>query len=155
MKRFHFTLEAVQTIRERSAREALENYARAVRARTAAEAGLASAENDLARHLEEWRKALGSTFSPGDMLQHEHAREMLENRRKERAQDLRKAQDRLNEALAAFQVARQKREVVERFHARQRHEFNLSALKEEQHLMDEMATSRHEPGLFEKGLAHA
>jgi flagellar export protein FliJ len=155
MKRFRFSLEAVETVRARSAREALENYARKLRIRLAAETALAKADNALAEHLAEWRGAMARSFSPGDMLQREHARTMLEARRNERGQELREAAAAVTQAYAVFQVARQKSDVVERFHERQRHEFNLGALKEEQHLLDEMAASRRDPGLFEKGSAHA
>lgn len=155
MKRFRFSLEAVQTVRARAAREALENYARKLRARLAAEAGLAKAENALAEHLAEWRRTMEHTFSPSDMLQQEHARVMLEARRNERAKELREAAAAVTQAYAAFQLSRQKSDVVERFHDRQRREFNLAVLKEEQHLLDELAATRRDPGLFEKGAAYA
>src|SRR5258706_11788732 len=121
MKRFRFSLEAVQTVRERAAHDALENYARKLRARIAAEAVLAKAEAPLADHLAEWRRAMSHSFSPGDMLQHEHARVMLEARRNERAQELRAAAAVATQAYAGFQLSRQKSDVVERFHDRQRH----------------------------------
>jgi flagellar biosynthesis chaperone FliJ len=154
MKRFRFSLEAVETIRARASREALENYARKLRARIAAESALAKAELTLAEHLTEWRRAMNKSFSPSDMLQNEHARLMLEARRNERAKELREAAASATQAYAAFQVARQKSDVVERFHERQRHEFNLGVLKEEQHFLDELASSRRDPGLFENGAAH-
>jgi flagellar export protein FliJ len=155
MKRFKFSLQAVQTLRERGARTALENYARALRAATDAERLLAASEVALNDQVEEWRKAMKKGFAPSEMLQHEHARAMLEARRNERALALREANKGVVEAQSAFQLARQKCDVVERFHDRQRREFNLSVLKEEQHALDELAASRHEPGIFEKGLAHA
>jgi flagellar export protein FliJ len=155
MKRFKFSLQAVQTIRERAARTALENYARALRNATEAERSLETAERALTAQVDEWRHAMKKSFSPSEMLQHEHARAMLEARRNERAQQLRDANKAVVEAQSAFQLARQKCDVVERFHDRQKREFNLAVLKEEQHLLDEMAASRHEPGIFEKGLAHA
>ena len=80
---------------------------------------------------------------------------MLEARRNERAQQLRASNKAVVEAQSAFQMARQKCDVVERFHDRQKREFSLAVLKEEQHLLDEMAANRHEPGIFEKGMAHA
>lgn len=155
MKRFRFSLEAVETVRARAAREALENYARKLRARIDAEAALEKADHELAEHLAQWRRSMEKTFSPSDMLQHEHTRVMLEARRNERAKELRQAAAAATQAYAAFQVARQKSDVVERFHERQRHEFNLAVLKEEQHLLDELAASRRDPGLFEKGAVHA
>ena len=155
MKRFRFTLEAVQTVRARAAREALEIYARKLRARLAAEANLAKAENALAEHLAEWRRTMEHSFAPSDMLQHEHGRVMLEARRNERARELRDAAAAVTQAYAVFQLSRQKSDVVERFHDRQRHEFNLGVLKEEQHLLDELASTRRDPGLFEKGAVHA
>jgi flagellar biosynthesis chaperone FliJ len=155
MKKFRFTLEAVQTVRARAAREALENYARKLRARLAAEANLAKAEAALAEHLEDWRRAMAQSFSPSQMLQHEHARVMLEARRNERAKELRDAAAAATQAYAAFQLSRQKSDVVDRFHDRQRREFNLGVLKEEQHLLDELAATRRDPGLFEKGAVNA
>jgi flagellar export protein FliJ len=155
MKRFKFSLQAVQTVRERSARTALENYARALRGVSEAEHALEAAEIALNQQIAEWRRAMKTGFAPSDMLQHEHARTMLEARRNERAQELKDANKAVVEAQGAFQLARQKCDVVERFQDRQRHEFNLSVLKEEQHLLDEMASNRHEAGIFEKGFAHA
>jgi len=155
MKRFKFSLQAVQTVRERSARNALEAYARALRDATEAECNLESAEQALKHQVDDWRRAMKKRFAPSEMLQHEHARTMLEARRNERAQQLREANKAVVAAQSAFQLARQKCDVVERFHDRQKREFNLTVLKEEQHLLDEMAASRHEPGIFEKGLAHA
>src|SRR3954470_15421923 len=155
MKKFRFTLEAVQTLRARAAREALENYARKLRGRLAAEANLAKAEAALGEHLGDWRRAMSQSFSPSQMLQHEHARVMLEARRNERARELREAASATAEAYAAFQLSRQKSDVVDRFHDRQRREFNLRVLKEEQNLLDELAATRRDPGLFEKGAVHA
>jgi flagellar export protein FliJ len=155
MKKFRFTLEAVQTVRARAAREALEKYARKLRARLAAEANLAKAEAALTEHLSDWRRAMSHSFSPSQMLQHEHARVMLEARRNERAKELREAAAAATQAYAGFQLSRQKSDVVDRFHDRQRREFNFAILKEEQHLLDELAATRRDPGLFEKGAVHA
>lgn len=155
MKRFHFSLEAVQTVRVRAAREALENYARKLRIRLAAEANLAKAEAALAEHLTDWRRSMSHSFSPSQMLQHEHARVMLEARRNERAKELREAAGHATQAYSAFQLSRQKSDVVDRFHDRQRREFNLAVLKEEQHLLDELAATRRDAGLFEKGAVNA
>src|SRR3954470_15891031 len=155
MKRFHFSLAAVQTMRERAAREALENYARKLRARLEAENALFKADAELVEQLAACRSAMKHNFSPREMLQHEHARVMMEARRNERAQQLREAAAAVTEAFARFQMARQKSDVVERFHDRQRHEFNLAVLKEEQHLLDELASTRRDPGLFERGAANA
>jgi len=155
MKRFRFSLEAVQTVRERAAQEALENYGRAVRERAASEARWAAAEAALTDHLSEWRKAMKGGFSPREMLQNEHARTMLEAHRDARAEELRVAAAAVARAQAEFQVARQNSEVVERFHDRQRRAFNLSALKEEQNILDEMALTRRHAGMFEKGFADA
>lgn len=155
MKKFRFSLEAVQTVRARAAREALENYARKLRARLAAEANLAKAEAALAEHLADWRRSMLQSFSPGQMLQHEHARVMLEARRNERAKELREAVVNATQAHSAFQFSRQKSDVVDRFHDRQRRDFNLAVLKDEQHLLDELAGTRRDAGLFEKGAVNA
>lgn len=155
MKRFKFSLQAVQTVRERASRSALEIYARALRTRVEAEAALELAESALTRHLTEWRDAMKRNFAPSDMLQQEHLRSMLEARRNERAQAVRDAAKAVVQAQSNFQLARQKSEIVEKFRDRQRHDFNLAVLKDEQHMLDELATNRHEPGLFEKGYAHA
>lgn len=156
MKRFKFTLEAVQTVRERAAREALEHYAKELRAKTAAESALVEAEHAQEAQMSAWRRLMREKgFSPAEMLQNEHARAMLEARRQQRAEELRKASEAAAKAQAAFQLAQQKSDVVERFRTRQRAEFDLNALKEEQHFLDELAVSRRDVGLFEKGAAHA
>lgn len=155
MKRFQFTLEAVQTVRERAARAALEDYARSLRRRLECEAALEKADRALARHLTEWRGAMEKGFGPHDMLQHQHLRMMLELHRSECAKVLKEAADAAAKAQSTFQFARRKSDVVERFHERQRNDFNLAVLKEEQHLLDELASSRHDAAFLEKGAVHA
>jgi len=153
MKPFRFTLEAVQTVRNRATNEALEQFARALKLRANAEHELANAEAALRNHLEEWRGKMTKSFSPGEMVQREHARTILETQRNERIKQLRDAAQAADKAQALFQFARQKSEVVERFHERQRHEFNLAVLKEEQHLQDDFAGARRE--FAQKGFSHA
>lgn len=145
MKKFRFSLEALKTVRESAASKALEHYARAVHAQTEAEAGLKAADHALSHHLERWRKAMSRGFSPQEIISLGHSRSVLENKRNERAQALRDAAAKAQKALAEFQLAQQKSDVVERFHDRKRHEFNLAALKEEQHFLDELATTRRAP----------
>jgi flagellar export protein FliJ len=153
MKPFRFTLEAVQIVRDRATNEALEKYAKSLKARSNAEHELEKAEAALRGHLEEWRARMTRSFSPMDMLQHSHARTELEARRNEKVKLLRDAAQAANKAQAALQLARQKSDVVDRFHDRQKHEFNLAALKEEQHLLDELAAGRRE--FAQKGFSHA
>jgi flagellar export protein FliJ len=143
MKKFRFSLEALKTVRESAASKALENYARTVHAQADAEAALKAADQTVANHLQQWRKAMSRGFSPAEIISLGHSRTVLENKRNERAQALKDAAGKAQKALAEFQLAQQKSDVVERFHDRKRHEFNLSALKEEQHFLDELATTRH------------
>lgn len=142
MKKFRFSLEALKTVRESAASKALENYARAVHAQSEAEAAVTAADQALAHHLEQWRKRMSRGFSPAEIIGLGHSRMVLETRRNECAQALRDAAAKAQKALAEFQLAQQKSDVVERFHDRKRHEFNLTALKEEQHFLDELATTR-------------
>ena len=142
MKKFRFTLEAVQTVRESAAAKALETYARAVRAQSDAEAALAAANLALTQHLEAWRKAMAKGFGAAEMLSMGHTRTLLEHKRNQCAEALRNAGAAVIKALAEYHLARQKSDVVERFHERKRHEFNLALVKEEQHFLDELATTR-------------
>lgn len=154
MKRFKFSLQAVQTVRERAERLALENYARALRDVTEAERAVEAADFAVKQQVETWRRAMRTSFAPSEMLQHEHARAMMEGRKTQRMEALRVAQENAVQALSNFQMARQKSDVAHRFHDRRRREFSLAVLKEEQHLLDELASARREAG-FEKGLVHA
>lgn len=142
MKKFRFSLEALQTVRESAAAKALEAYARAVRAQSDAEAALSTANLSLTNHLEAWRKAMAKDFGAAEMLSMGHARAVLEHKRNECAEALRNAAAAVTKALAEYQLAQQKSDVVERFHERKRHEFNLALVKEEQHFLDELATTR-------------
>ena len=155
MKRFKFSLEGVQTVRERAARTALEDYAKALRARLEAEANLEKADRNLTQHLADWRAKMNKGFSPGDMLQNEHMQSMLEIRRNEFAKLLRASAEAVNKAHSTFQLARRKSDVVERFHERQRNDFNLAVLKDEQNTLDELASSRHGRDYFQEGVTHA
>lgn len=142
MKKFKFSLQALQTLRESAASKALESYARAVRAQADAEAALKNADAALTNHLDQWRRAMSRGFSPTEMLGLGHARTALEAKRADAAKVLRDAAAAVAKALSEYQLAQQKNDVVERFHDRKRHEFNLALLKEEQHFLDELATSR-------------
>jgi flagellar export protein FliJ len=155
MKRFRFSLEAVRTLRESAAAKAMESYARAVRAQSDAETALRAATDAVAKHVEGWRKAMTRGFRPADILGMEHAREALEKRRSECVQALREAAAAAAKAQAELQLAQQNSDVVERFHDRKRHEFNLAALKEEQHFLDELANTRRGPGPFQSEAAYA
>ena len=61
---------------------------------------------------------------------------------------LKEASEATNKAQSAFQLARRKSDVVERFHERQRNDYNLAVLKEEQVILDELA-KRYANGPYE------
>lgn len=146
MKPFHFSLQAVRTLRGRQEQLARETFGRAVQARQlaldhqkTAEQKLADAQAGLALLQSDRVPVFRINQVRGHCL-------VLEQQVSGLNVALAKAQEAANEAWDSLQDARRQLELVERFFARRREEYERELREEEQKQLDEMAGQRWHAG---------
>lgn len=142
MKKFRFTLQAVQVVRQQQERQALEAYGRCLRARQQAEAALSEAR----RNLEDaWRRQRELEAAGAPALWLVHSQQwcvVLEERCRQAQTALQQARDQAAAAWSRLAVARRQREAVEKLRQRQWRQYELALAREEQKQLDELATLR-------------
>lgn len=142
MKRFEFKLQAVLTLRQRAEQAALEKYSRAIQHRLGAATRLEEAEMELSQSRRQWLNALADGCPAGraaQMLAFCHA---IEERKRQCEQTLSLAEVELNQASQKMVFARQQREAVETFMARERERHERKTRDEEQKLIDDLVSRR-------------
>src|SRR5579863_2941880 len=83
MKAFHFSLEAVRTLRLRQENDAMEQYARALTARQMAIDALDEVRDRINTHWNEMRRRLGEGATAGLVRQLQEFERTLERRQEE------------------------------------------------------------------------
>ena len=142
MKRFEFKLQAVLTLRQRAEQTALEKYSRAVQHRQAAATRLEEAEMQLSEARRQWWNALADgcpAARAAQMLTFCHS---IEERKRQCEQTLTLADVELNQASQKMLFARQQREAVETFLARQRDHYDRELRDEERKMIDDLVNRR-------------
>ena len=142
MKRFEFRLQAVLTLRQRVEQKALERYARAIECRQAAAERFAQAERELSEARRQWLNAMADGCPAAHAAQTLGFCHSIEKRCEHCAQSLHLADIELNQASQQMLLARQQREVVERFLGRQRGEYDRLLRAEERKLIDDLVGRR-------------
>jgi flagellar FliJ protein len=141
MKRFQFTLQALLTLRQQQEQEAMTRYSEALLERSQAMERMRDVEHQLAEARHEWMREAQVGFSAEKALQFQRYELTLIERRKTCATAVSMAERKVNQALHAMMLARQNREAVDKFHQRQRDAHDRSIAREEQKLLDELATT--------------
>jgi len=144
----------VLIIRERQEREAEENYARALAAQRKALAVLRDAERELDEAFAEHRRRLIEGAPVVFLVQQQLYCAHLESIRKTSASAASAAEEKVKEAVQTMVVAKQQREVVEKFQTNQRAVYDRQLSIEEQKMLDELAGRRLEPALSWKTSEH-
>lgn len=139
MKPFRFTLQAVRTVREREAQQALHEYVALLRALEDAKSRLRAAEEDLADGWDEFRRAAQANASAAELTRVQDWCELLLQRRREADAALKTARFKAHKALARYLAAHQACAVVEKGYARQRQAHERLRRKHEQKLTDDLA----------------
>ena len=143
MKAFHFTLEAVRTLRQRNEQKALERYAQALLTRQRAMEKLDAAQRELDRNT----AALTTAFQTGStalkIAQINDYQRVLTVRRDEAAKMLGDAERLLNAAHQAMIAARQQREIVDKFFDKQKAHHHRELAQNEQKMLDDLAGRRN------------
>jgi flagellar export protein FliJ len=142
MKRFVFKLQAVLTLRQRAEQIALQRYARAIRQREAAAEQLTAVAAELSDARRHWLNAMADGCPAAQAAHAFSFCQSLENVRREREQGLHLADLELNKASQEMLHARQRREALERYLARQREEFDRKLRDEERKLVEGLVGRR-------------
>lgn len=143
MKRFRFTLPALKTLRERREQEALENYAKAIRIQRQAETELAQSRQDLETAQEERQTRLNQGVTAIETVHILAYCQRLQLVCRDKENALARANLFVRQKWDLLLVARQKREVVDKFFERQKSRHQMESRREEQKMLDEL--SGHEP----------
>ena len=142
MKSFHFTLEAVLTLRQRQEQKALELYAQALLARQQALERLEAAQHRLNTAFEELRAQLAAGCTASAAAQAHEYQRSLAKRRDECTLALGAAERRVNAALQGMLAARQQREIVDKCFEKQKSRHGRETARAEQKLLDDLAGRR-------------
>jgi flagellar export protein FliJ len=142
MKSFHFTLEAVGTLRQRQEQKAMEQYAQSLIARRRAVDGLEAVERQLSACWEDWRGRLAGGCAAAEAAQAHAYQRSLTQRRDECIQALETAERRVNAALHGMLLARQQREVVDKCFDKQKARYQRELARGEQKFLDDLAGRR-------------
>jgi flagellar export protein FliJ len=139
MKRFHFNLQSVLSLRQRDEKKAQEVYARELSALQKARNALAEIEAELERE-----RALARDLGPGNRPVGELARvrssyAQLSARRDACARTLNEAAGRVNSALGVVLERRKQRRIVDTSYEKRRAEYDFEMIKIEQKESDELA----------------
>jgi flagellar export protein FliJ len=142
MKRFHFNLAAVQTVRRQHENAALENYATALRSRATAARNLDQADQILAQSWSALENLLAHPFPAGEARRTQQECDLLAQQRKAALTALANADTELQNALARFLHARRNREAVDRLEHRQHQTYQRDFARHEMKILDELALRR-------------
>jgi len=142
MKAFHFTLEAVRTLRQRQEQTCMEQYAQALLARQQATERLAAVQHELTVGWDELRVKLSAGCAASEAAQAHDYHRALGRRRDECQAQLGTAERRVNAALQAMLAARQQREIVDKYFDKQKVRHQRDVARDEQKMLDELAGRR-------------
>jgi flagellar export protein FliJ len=142
MKAFRFTLESVLTLRQRQEQVAMSHYAQSLLAHQQASARLEAAQRELNANLQELRERITEGFAASQAAQAHGYIQLLEKNRQKCAAELKVAESRKNFAMQTMLVARQQREVVDKFFERQKKRYDYERAREEQKTLDSLPQRR-------------
>jgi flagellar FliJ protein len=139
MKKFNFTLQALQTLRGRQERQAFERYADAVQERTRAMERLSKVQQELDAGLSQLRQQLSVGGQVMDILHIELWCQSVESRRNEGQKEMDTAHANVEQTWRRLIEARQSREAVDKFFENQKRRYDRELAHEEQKELDELA----------------
>jgi len=145
MKAFHFTLEAVRTLRLRQENDALEQYARALTVRQQALDAVDAVRERIQAHWAEMRRQFAGGCCASRACQLNDHYSALDRRQQECVAGLRAAERGVNAASHAMLLARQQREIVDTLRNKQLSRRQRVEAQEEQKISDEFAARRGGP----------
>jgi flagellar export protein FliJ len=145
MKAFRFTLQAVQTVRHRQEQQAMETYVHALLVRQKALEQLESVHGEIRRNQEEMNRLLSAPCAATPLAQVSQYERALEGRQAEQALAVALAERRVQNALQAMLAARQRAKMVGNLRAKQLDRHQRAEWREDQKLLDDLASRRGRP----------
>ena len=142
MKPFSFSLQAVRILRHRQEQEALERYAKAVRARQEMIQQLNRIQEKLEAGWAEWKERFSKALSALQLKQLQAYSGLNAKRKEDCAEQLRAAQRGVKLAWQQLLSARQALEAVDHHYENEHRRYEQELYREEQKLLDEMAPRR-------------
>ena len=139
MKKFRFSLQAVFTVLQQREQAALEVYAKALAERQRASEKLSDAQRQCRQAWDFNRQRVLSGARAVQLTQAGESCVLAKELEERRAGALLCAQRVVDGALETLLEARQSREAVDKFRARQQERYNREAQREEQKVIDELA----------------
>jgi flagellar export protein FliJ len=139
MKPFRFSLEAVRIVRQRLEQTTLEQYAQALQSQQRARTQLQMAEQELEAGWSQSRNQLEAGAPAAQLAQTQAYCRFLELRVRECQKVLETAQNSVHLHWQKLIVARQQREVVDRYYQKQRLRYQREFQRQEQKVLDDMA----------------
>lgn len=138
MKRFHFKLQAVLTLRQRAEQLALEQLGAAARVRQSAAAQVTAADMALSEARRRWLHEMADGCPALRAAQILTWCRELEGRKQQCEEALRQAELLVGQRQQQLLHARQQREVVEKYQGGQRDLYERELLTEERKLIDDL-----------------
>ncbi len=142
MKPFHFSLQAVRTLRQRQEQISLEAFGRAVQARSEAMEQQHQKERELHQAWNQLEHLQVSGASVREINQVRGHCQVLQQGLTRAQQLTSAAQQAANETWEKLNESRQQLELVNKFYERRRDEYERELRQEEQKQLDEMAGHR-------------
>jgi flagellar export protein FliJ len=142
MKSFRFTLQAVQTLRHRQEQQAMETYVHALLARQQVLDRLEAVRERIRRNQQEMNRLLASACAASPLAQASQYERVLEQQQAEQIAALALADRRVQNTFQAMLSARRRRKMVENFRAKQLARHQRAEWREEQKLLDDLASRR-------------
>lgn len=142
MKRFQFSLQALQTLRQRREQTALAHYAKAIATRQKALDSLNAAEAEChkAWRISQQQRAKGA--AAGEITKTQEYCHLAEEMKRACELLVAEAQKLVDQAWTKLVAARQSREAVDKFYRRQRERYDRELQRDEQKMLDELAQRR-------------
>jgi flagellar export protein FliJ len=145
MKAFRFTLEAVQTLRHRQEQQAMEIYVHALLARQQVLDRLEAVQDQIRLNQQEMKRLLAAACAASQLAQASQYERALEKQQAEQILALALAERRVQNTFQAMLAARQRNKMIENLRAGQHARHQRAEWREEQKLLDDLASRRGRP----------
>ena len=146
MKKFQFSLQALQTLREQQEQQALQEYSQALNAWERARDHVEAVHRELAAAWAERQRGVLENCSAGE-LDRSHAYCQAIERRKQAAEHAMKvARNRASQVFTKLLAARQARAMVDKFFENKKRDHDRERRRHEQHSLDEMVNHQNALG---------
>jgi flagellar export protein FliJ len=145
MKKFHFSLQALQTLRERQEQVALREYSQSLQAWEQARNRVSAIQQQLETAWAQMRQSASGNCAATELDRLQTYCQAVERKKQASEYAAKAAQNKAGQAYTRLLAARQARAVVEKFFERQKHRHEREQKRHEQRLLDEMVN--HQNGL--------